>query len=94
MKKDTFQIEGVGPDGSLYGTRRHNGKETPSVVRVIEEGRPLMPGGELMEATHRRGSNELELRPMEEVSKGPAKVTSSAYRKNFDKVFGNGKKLN
>ena len=95
MKKDTFLIEGVDSDGTMHGVRRRDGKDTPAMARPIREGRPLLPGSELLEATY-RGTNELELNPMGEStkSKGPAKVTSRAYRSNFDKVFGDKKTLN
>lgn len=97
MKKDTFLIEGIDSSGTLHGVRRRDGKETPAMAMAIREGRPLMPGSELMEARRRPGTRELELRPMEDVTerrsgKGPAKVSSREYRSNFTKVFGKSNK--
>jgi hypothetical protein len=94
-EKDTFRVDGVTADGALVGVRRRGSKETPGTLHAFVQGRPLPGNGEFVKATRRPGSNELELEDLEEVSvsgKGPAKVSTNAYRKGFDRVFGKSNK--
>lgn len=89
-EKDTFRVSGVTHDGTLVGVRRQGAKETPGAMRIVEEGRPIPADGEVFQAVYRKGTNELELEPLEDITrgKGPAKVSTKAYRKGFDRVFG------
>lgn len=51
----------------------------------------------MLQASYQRGSDEMELNAMEDIiqrGKGPAKVTTKAYRQNFDQVFKTNKALN
>lgn len=92
--KDTFRVDAITKDGTLIGALRQGTKENPGTMKIVEEGRPLSGEGEMFQAVYRSGTNELELEPLEDITrgKGPAKVSIPAYRKGFDRVFGKSNK--
>jgi len=89
-ERDEFHLKAVTPAG-VIGTRKRGNEETLGILCPVTEGQPLMPGAEIV-TSKRRDDNEevLDLQTVYATPhKGPAKVTTPGYRKNYDRIFNN-----
>lgn len=84
---DTFHVDVRLPDGTMFGQRHRDGAASLTVLRPAKEGRPMPSDHEFVRVTRGTCERELKLESLN-AAKGPAKVTTRAYRDNYETVFG------
>jgi len=86
-EKDEFHLKAMTPAGAV-GVRKRGNEETLGILCPLTEGQPLLPGAELVRGKKRDNGEVLDLKPLYAVPrKGPAKVATPSYRKNYDSIF-------
>lgn len=87
--KDEFYVDGYDDESrTVTGVRVHpDGREQPGTLFPMQEGAPLSDGVEIVQA---RPSGERGVLGIQSLykHKGPARVTTPAYRQNYDDIFG------
>ena len=86
-ESDTFHPDAILPDGSLVGRRRRGDQEAIALLRPVKDDESVPIEDEIVRL--RRGADK-GVMTVEQVvrSKGPARVASRSYRRNYDSIFG------
>ncbi len=98
-KFDVVLVHGTTPDGDgARVVRARPGRLEAGEVRPVREGKPLMPGGEIVQLVKREGlplydvNVECEIPGSSDASatraSGPAQVATQAYRDSWERTFG------
>lgn len=94
MPKDEFHIHGMSED-SLVGVRKTDTEECEIRFTPTVEGQSIPPGSEVVRLKPRVGTMVADVEtvykaeePAAKASKGPAKVSTKAYRESWDRIYG------
>ena len=81
--------------GEVYGLRRRGGRVEAACMRPVVEGKPLVGDGEIVKLSpHEDNGHLCDVEVLYDPPRsardraGPARVTSAAYRDNWDSIFG------
>lgn len=78
----------IGPEvkgGQIVHRQREDGSCQAGVLMPLSEGRPMLPGAELVDINKR--GDRYTMRTVWR-NGGPAQVASPAYREGWDRIFG------